>query len=312
MKAVAGIRAATDPGEIIVSSQDESPRINQIEVPQIRRYTLASLAAAGVAGALGVLRARFQHSHMFTPTRYPEGEWDPARQGLVYRDVWFDSEPGVRLHGWWIEHGAPRATVLYCHGNAGSLGSRVEIFRYFQRLKVNVFAFDYRGYGRSDGRPSEQGVLADARAAHDILISEIEESPERILLFGHSLGGAIAIDCALHRPGAGLVVQSSFTNVREMARARFPGLPLHLVARNHFRSVDKVAKLEMPKLFIHGTADETIPVSLGRRLFEQAAAPKEWYEVPHAGHNDVPLHGGLRYLWKLISFAKRSFRGTRG
>jgi hypothetical protein len=307
MKAVAGIRAATDPGEIIVSSQDESPRINQIEVPQIRRYTLASLAAAGVAGALGVLRARFQHSHMFTPTRYPEGEWDPARQGLVYRDVWFDSEPGVRLHGWWIEHGAPRATVLYCHGNAGSLGSRVEIFRYFQRLKVNVFAFDYRGYGRSTAAaPSEQGLYRDARAAYACLTGELGVAPREILLFGHSMGGAVAVDAALDCPVSGLIVQSSFTDLRDMARHAFPGVPMHWITRNCFRSIAKVGRLGMPKLFVHGRADTVVPYVLGERLYAAAAAPKSRFAVPGADHNDLHLQGkAVPYFQVLARFRRR-------
>ena len=274
------------------------------------RGSLAPLAVAGGLGALGVLRQRFQHGQMFLPERYPNGLWQPESYGVPAEDVWFASEDGTRLHGWWMPTRRARGTVLYCHGNSGNVTSRIGAYRLLQRARLNVFAFDYRGYGRSEGRPSEQGVTADARAAWDLLVSELGERAEKVVLFGHSLGGAIAIDCAQHRRGAGLIVQSTFTDVRQMARVRFPSLPVHLVARNQFRSLEKVSKLALPKLFIHGTADETIPVVLGRRLFEQAAGPKEWYEVPHAGHNDVPRHGGLRYLWKIASFAKRSIRAS--
>ena len=148
-------------------------------------------------------------------------------------------------------------------------------------------------------------------AAYDYLLGELQETPERILIFGHSLGGAIAIDCASHRSAAGLVVQSSFTNLKEMARARFPGWPLHLIANNQFDSLGKVPELNLPKLFLHGASDETIPISLGERLFEHAAEPKEWYAVPRAGHNDVYRHGGLRYLWKLAGFCRRSLRAAK-
>ncbi|HVS62799.1 MAG TPA: alpha/beta hydrolase [Thermoanaerobaculia bacterium] len=310
--AAAGAVTATLPSPAADPAPAVGPAVETVPVPPRRwRGSLAPLMLAGGIGALGVLRQRFQHGQMFLPERYPNGLWQPQSYGVAAEDVWFSSADGTRLHGWWMPARRARGTVLYCHGNAGNITNRIGAYRLLHRARLNVFAFDYRGYGRSEGRPSEPGVLADARAAHDSLVNEIEESPERILFFGHSLGGAIAIDCALHRRGVGLVVQSSFTNVREMARVRFPSLPMHLVARNQFRSLDKVSQVTIPKLFIHGTADETIPVRLGRRLFEHASDPKEWYEVPHAGHNDVPLHGGLRYLWKLIGFAKRAIRGAR-
>ncbi len=135
--------------------------------------------------------------------------------------------------------------------------------------------------------------------------------PEEIILFGHSLGGAVAIDCALDRPAAGLVVQSSFTQVRDLARASYPRLPVHLVARNQFRSIHKVGRLTLPKLFIHGVADERVPARLGRRLYDAAAEPKELYLVPDAGHNDVHRQGGFRYLRRISRFRTRCLRAAR-
>lgn len=272
------------------------------------RATLPSLVIAGGIGALGMVRKRFQHQQLFVPDRYPNGIWNPSSYGVPAEDTWFLSEDDTRLHGWWIPQPKARGVVLYCHGNAGNISSRIGVFRHLRRMGLHIFAFDYRGYGRSEGEPTEDGVCADARAAYDHLTSALGESPDRVLLFGHSLGGAVAIDCAGHRPVAGLVVQSTFTNVREMARARFPSLPLHWVARNQFRSIDKVAELEMPKLFIHGTGDETIPHALGRKLFEASSEPKEWYSVPHAGHNDVYRYGGFRYLWRLARFSRRCLK----
>ena len=165
-----------------------------------------------------------------------------------------------------------------------------------------MFAFDYRGYGRSGGRPTETGVVKDARAAHDHLTTALGQPPESILLLGHSLGGAIAIDCALHRPVAGLVVQSSFVDTKQMARELYPRVPMHWIARRRFRSIDKVALLEMPKLFVHGDADGTVPLSHGRRLFEAAADPKELFIVPRAGHNDLHRLGGSKYTRRLARF----------
>ena len=273
-------------------------------------YALPTLAVAGGLGALGYLRDRLQRSRVFLPDRYPNGVWDPAPFGLQASDVWFQASDGVELHGWWIRHPKARGTVLYCHGNSGSIAQRIGIFRNLRRLRVNVLAFDYRGYGRSAGAPSEAGLYLDVRAAYDHLVGVLDQPPETVLIFGHSLGGAVAIDCAGDRKAAGLIVQSSFTDIRAAARAALPAWPLHLVTRPQFRSIDKVGSLELPKLFIHGKADETVPFALGKLLFEAAAEPKELYAVPRAGHNDLHRHGGLRYLSYLSRFRSRCLKAA--
>ena len=269
------------------------------------RVALPSLAAAGVLGALGVLRHRFQRSRLFVPDRYPNGVWRPRRFGLPAEDVWFQSEDGLTLHGWWVPHVKARGTLLYCHGNTGSIAHQVGVFRYVRRLKVNLLGFDYRGYGRSEGQPSEKGLYADARAAYDYLVEELGLEPTSILVFGHSLGGAVAIDVAGERQVAGLIVQSTFTHLKDATRASFPTLPVHLIAGRRFHSREKVRDLRIPKLFVHGDADGTLPLELGERLYEAAAEPKELYVVPRAGHNDVYRHGGLRYLRRLNRFSRR-------
>lgn len=265
-------------------------------------YSLPSVAAALGVGAGHLLRSRLERRHTFLPGRYPSGVWDPQRYGLPAEDVWFFAADGEELHGWWIPHPKARGTVLYCHGNSGSIGEQVLVLAELRKLKMNVFAFDYRGYGRSAGRPSRAGVLMDARAAHDQLTGALEQTPESVLLFGHSLGGAIAIDCAVHRRVAGLIVQSSFVDTRQMARELYPRVPMHWIARRHFRSIDKVASLDLPKLFVHGDADGTVPLSHGQRLFEAASDPKELFIVPRAGHNDVHRHGGSKYTRRLARF----------
>ena len=252
-----------------------------------------------------MLRNRLQRSQVFAPVKYPDGIWQPEAYGLPAEDVWFTSADGVRLHAWWVPHPKARGAVLYCHGNNGNISHRLGALLDIRRMKVSVLAFDYRGYGRSEGEPSEDGVYADVRAAFHHLTGPLGVDPAQVLLFGHSLGGAVAIDAARDCEVGGLVVQSSFTHIRDMVRTLYPRLPLHFVVRNQFRSVDKVAELEMPKLFIHGSDDPTVPLSLGRRLYESAADPKEWFEIPRAGHNDVYRHGGFRYYWRLQRFAKR-------
>ena len=264
-----------------------------------------SLAAAGVVGGLGLadyLFRRFQHRQTFGPTRFPQGSWNPHRHGVPVQNVLFPSEDGVRLHGWWLRRPEARGTVLYFHGSGGHLGEHVEVLQSLSRLPVHLFAFDYRGYGRSEGKPSEEGLYRDGRAALRHLTGELEQRPETVLLYGHSLGGAVAIDTALHLPAAGLVVQSSFTDVKGMARALFPSLPLHWVARNGFRSIDKMGRLELPKLFVHGTADTKVPPRHSRALYEAAEEPKDLLLVEGADHGDVPHRGGLAYLERLERF----------
>ncbi len=272
-------------------------------------WIAALLGGVGGIGALGYLRERYQHGTVFLPDRYPNGVWEPTDHGLVTEDVWFQAADGVDLHGWWIAHPKATGTLLYCHGSSGSIAHRVGVFRQLGKLRLNVFAFDYRGYGRSSGVPSERGLYADVRAAYDHLVGPRSRAAEEILLFGHSLGGAVAIDAARDRRAAGLVVQSSFTDLREMARALYPQIPLHWITRNEFRSIGKVAELELPKLFIHGTEDGTVPVEVGRRLYEAAAEPKELYLVERAGHNDVHLHGGSAYVRRLNRFRKACLKG---
>lgn len=291
-----------------MKSSDESTEESRLSRLAIGVGVPSAAALAGSLGALGYLRRRFQARRTFLPDRYPNGIWNPAPYGLLAEDVWFESGDGVELHGWWIAHPRPRATILYYHGNSGSIAHQIGIFRHLRRLRVNIFAFDYRGYGRSSGQPSERGLYRDARAAWRLLTGELGQSSDSIVLFGHSLGGAVAIDAAQDCSAAGLIVQSTFTQMRDEVRAIMPTLPLHLAARNQFRSIDKIGSISMPKLFIHGTADGTVPSHLGEQLFEAAKPPKELYLVAGAGHNDVHRHGGARYLHRLARFLRANVR----
>jgi hypothetical protein len=274
--------------------------------------TLPTLAvAAGGVRALGFFRDRFQRSKIFLPDRYPDGFWDPTSFGLPAEDVWLHAADGVELHGWWIPHPKARGVILYCHGNTGSIAQRIGVLSHLRRLRVHVFAFDYRGYGRSAGEPSEEGLYLDVRAAYDHLVGPLAQPAETVILFGHSLGGAVAVDCALDRPLAGLVVQASFTHIRDAAKAFYPQFPIHLAARHQFVSIEKVPKLEIPKLFIHGRSDETVPFELGERLYEAASEPKEFLPIPRAGHNDLHRHGGRAYLRRLSRFRNRCLKWAK-
>lgn len=275
-----------------------------LRLSEMAPWLVALLGGIGGIGALGYIRGRYQHNSLYGPDRLPEGSGGAYGEDLATEDVWLQTPDGLRLHGWWIHHPEARGSILYCHGSSGSIVHRVDVFRGLARLRMNVLAFDYRGYGQSTGVPSERGLYADVRAAYDHLVGPLGQSPERLLLFGHSLGGAVAVEAASDRSAAGLVVEASFTDLRDMARALNPQLPLHWVCRNEFRSVEKVAELRLPKLFVHGTADATVPLEIGRRLHAAAADPKELYLVDRGGHNDLHVHGGEAYLHRLERFTR--------
>jgi len=297
--------AEPEAGRAPAAAPGEAPAAGT-RLSEMAPWIAALLGSVGGIGALGYLRGRYQHNSLFLPDEEPRGgASDASSTAPAAEDVWFESGPagrGARLHGWWMEHPKAAGTVLYCHGSSGTIAHRVGVFRQLHQVRVNVLAFDYRGYGRSEGVPSERGLLADVRAAYDYLVGPLGRAPEEILLFGHSLGGAVAIDAALDRQAAGLIVQSSFTDLKDMARALYPKLPLHLITRNGFRSIEKVARLTLPKLFILATDDPTVPASVSRRLYEAAAPPKELFEVKSDGHNDVHLQGGRRYIRRLRKF----------
>ena len=220
-------------------------------------------------------------------------------------DVSLTTTDGLELGAWFVPAagGEQRATVLVFPGNAGNRTARAPLARALAERGFSVMLFDYRGYGRSEGEPSEAGLYLDVRAAYDFLTGELGQDPGSIVLFGHSLGGAVAIDCAMDRRVAGLIVESTFTHLKDATRSSYPSLPLHLLVRRQFHSLEKVRRLTVPTLFIHGGSDGTLPLEHTQRLFREAPEPKELYVVPRAGHNDLYRYGGARYLRKLRKFS---------
>jgi uncharacterized protein len=260
----------------------------------------------------------FEDSFIYFPAKFPEGFWVveniPAREGEVVpriEDCAFTASDGVRLHGWYCspsrKTGGELAPVpagmvlLWFHGNAGNISHRYDMIRMLMQIPVNIFIIDYRGYGKSEGTPSEQGLYADARAAWDYLTNERRIAPDRIIVFGKSLGGVAAIDLAGNVEPAGLIVQSSFTSASDMAAAVLPFYPRFFL-RTTMDSKRKIARVGCPKLFIHSRADEVVPYELGRKLFEAAPEPKQFYEIERAPHNSMYIVGGKDYLEALRSF----------
>lgn len=209
----------------------------------------------------------------------------PGEFGLEFRELEIRCADGVRLSAWLLPAKESRGAVLVSHGNAGSIEHRIPLARSFLELGWSVLLYDYRGYGKSTGRPDEEGTYRDAEAVHDHLTKVAGIAPERIVLFGESLGAAIAIELARRRPAAAVVLESAFTSIPDVGAGAYPFLPVRLLARFRYDNLAKVAELGLPLLLIHSPADEIVPVEHGRRLFAAAREPKRLL-LTEGRHND--------------------------
>jgi len=246
---------------------------------------------------------------IYHPHKYPQGIWNPSSFNVKVEDIFFQAKDGTKLHGWYIPSANARATLLWFHGNAGNLTHRLENIRQLQPLALNIFIFDYRGYGKSEGEPSEAGIYQDSQAAYDFLIQEKNVvSLESLFLFGRSLGGICAVEVASSNQAAGLILESVFTSASDMAGQVSPLLPIGWAIRSKFSAIEKVPDLKLPKLFLHGTKDEIVPYKLGRKLYSSAAEPKEFYDIEGAGHNDTYAVGGREYFSALDRFITDNLR----
>ncbi|MGH2699492.1 MAG: alpha/beta hydrolase [Actinomycetota bacterium] len=223
---------------------------------------------------------------------FPAGEITatPADAGLEFEDVTFDTEDGLSLHGWWVPGGERSATLLWFHGNAGNLSDRVGLLELLHHeLDIGVFVFDYRGYGSSEGKPSEEGLYADARTALEATEARAGVRPEEIVLFGQSLGAAVAVELASAHPVRGVVLEAAFTSIPEMARHHYGYLPVWPFLKTGFDSETRIARIDAPLLMLHGENDDIVPIDMGRRVYDAANEPKKFSLVEGAGHNDVYL-----------------------
>jgi uncharacterized protein len=241
---------------------------------------------------------------LYHPFQYPSGYW-AGQEKIGARDVWLAAADGVKLHGWWVEApGSPVAT-LFLHGNGGNLTHRMGHMRAIPEAGSSVLALDYRGYGRSDGRPDEAGLYADAEAAYQHLRAA-GYAPDRIVLHGESLGTAVAVELASRRPCAGLILEAPFNAASEVARGVLPVLG-PMVIRS-FDSRERIKLVRAPVLIIHGDRDTIIPQALGRALFEQANEPKSFWSVAGADHNNLREACGAEYVDRLRAFYAKTGR----
>ena len=224
-----------------------------------------------------------QESYFYFPE---EGiQATPDAFGMPFEDVRLETPDGESLGAWWIPADEARGALVLCHGNAGNISNRLDKIDFFRRLGLSVLAFDYRGYGTSTGRPSERGTYLDAGAAVRF-VNAVKGFPlEKIVLYGESLGGAVAIEAATHEEPAGLIVESSFSSAVAMAKHYYPWLPARLLVRIKYDSAPRVPRIACPKLFMHSAQDDVVPYAIGRALFEAAAEPKS-FVLLRGGHND--------------------------
>jgi len=214
-----------------------------------------------------------------------------------YEDVFFPAKDGTLLHGWFVHGPDERAVLLWFHGNAGNISHRLHnLKKLHDALQIPIFIFDYREYGRSEGEISKAGTFLDAHGAFQYLLDEKGFKASSIMLFGRSLGTALAVDIASRETCLGVILEAAFTSTDDIMQRYFPFFKPPMTSTVKYDSLSLIDKITSPLLFIHGQFDQTIPVSMARRLFEKARSFKEFYEIPGADHNDTYLVGGHEYF----------------
>ncbi len=265
------------------------------------------LWAAAVLLAVTALMLVFEKQLIYFPSKALPVT--PTALGLRFEAARLRAEDGVSLDAWYLPFEGARFTFLVCNGNAGNMAYRLDRAQLIHaQLGASVLLFDYRGYGLSAGRPDEAGTYRDARAAHQFLVEAKRLAPASVVLFGESLGAAVATQLALERPAAGLVLESPFSSIPDMARAAYPFLPpVGSLIRTRYDTLGKIPRLKMPLFVLHGERDDIVPLAQGRRVFEAAPQPKRFFTIPTAGHNDTYLGGGDAY-WRALREFLESLR----
>jgi uncharacterized protein len=226
------------------------------------------------------------------------------------QDVAFDTADGLRLRGWFVPAagGASRATVLVLSGNAGNRAARAPLAAALSRAGLSVLLLDYRGYGANPGTPSESGLVADARAARAYLAGRGDVDPARLVYFGESLGAAVAVRLAVEQPPMALVLRSPFTSLADVGRVHYPFLPVRLLLKDRYASIEQAGALRCPVLVVAGDADGIVPWRQSRRLADALPQPKRFVLVPGADHNSLELLAGERLIGEVVAFVAEAGR----
>jgi fermentation-respiration switch protein FrsA (DUF1100 family) len=257
------------------------------------------IIVAGICAVSIALVYIFQSRFVYFPIRTLST--DPSSIGLRFEDVYFETEDGVTLHGWFIPHDGARGVILFCHGNAGNISHRLDSIRVFHRLGLDVFIFDYRGYGQSEGKPTERGTYEDAEAAWRYLIEEHQVIPSEVVVFGRSIGGAVGAWLAQNHKPRLLILESTFTSLRDVAATLYPFFPVKRLLRFEYNTAEYLGGVNCPVLIIHSRNDEIMPFSQGQQLFEVAREPKTFLEISGT-HNEGFITSGRHYEEGLDAF----------
>ncbi len=235
----------------------------------------------------------FQQNFIYFP--HSEIVSTPKTIPLDYEDLTLTTSDGIEIHAWWVPNQNARATLLFLHGNAGNISHRLDSINIFHQMGFSVLIIDYRGYGKSTGKPTEEGTYIDAETAWLYLINEKKINSDEIVIFGRSLGGAIAAWLADKYPSAALIVESTFTSIPDISKHYYPYLPISLVARIIYPTIDRMSNINSPVLVIHSANDEIVPYKFGKELFNQANDPKTFLEI-NGGHNDGFITSSDKYI----------------
>ncbi|MFN3987728.1 MAG: alpha/beta hydrolase [Rhodocyclaceae bacterium] len=269
--------------------------------------SLAAIVATALLAYAGI--ALLMYATQSRQIYFPIGPLatTPLAHGMPYEDVRLRTADGVHLHGWYVPAPEARGTLLFFHGNAGNISHRIDSIRIFQELGLSVFIVDYRGYGLSEGRPSEQGTYLDAEAAWRWLRDERGVAAERVLVFGRSLGAAVAARLTAGVAPGGVILESPFSSAPDLAEELLPWLPVRWLIRFDYDNRAAVAAIRAPLLVVHSREDEIIPFHHGRRVFEAASEPKRFLEI-RGGHNDGFLLSRVEYVRGLGAFVDEVLR----
>lgn len=234
---------------------------------------------------------------------YPASQlpYTPADISLEYEDIFFTTEDSVQLNGWFVPHDNARGTILFQHGNAGNISGRLATILLIHKLRLNVLIYDYRGYGKSEGNPTEEGTYRDARAAWNYLTKERAIQPGQIILMGRSLGGAVAAWLATKVQPGGVILESTFTSAADLGAELYPLFPVRRIIHFNYTTINSVKKIDVPLLIVHSKEDDLVPFSHGKKLFEAANEPKIFLEI-QGNHGNGFLETGERYVQALDRF----------
>jgi len=248
---------------------------------------------------LSILLYFLQPKFVYFPTS--ELVLTPNNIQLGYEDVFIKTASNTTIHGWFIPHNNPRGTLLFFHGNGGNISHRLDSLAIFNALGLSVLIIDYSGYGQSEGKPTEQGTYQDAEAAWQFLLTEKQLNPKDIIIFGRSLGAAVAIWLAMQNDPRAMIVESAFSSIADIGKHYYPYLPVKYLARIKYPSLKRLASVKCPVLFVHSPDDDIVPYKFGRKLFAAANEPKEFLDI-QGGHNDGFFVSGKHYINGLDKF----------